>query len=92
VATGVPTNGAGNTAILEPAGGNPAGYRRMERALPGVPGGIAITVFHLFDQEYDSADGAITPFNYSEHRIQFDPHFPSAVIGGGLFAVQNGIR
>jgi hypothetical protein len=91
-ATALPTNGASDTAMLQQAGGNPGGYRHMEHLLLGVPGGSAITVFHLFDQEYDPADGAITHFNYSEDRIQYDPPFPSAVIGGGLFVVQNGIR
>jgi len=91
-ATAEPMNGASDTAVLEQAGGNPRGYLRMEHVLPGVPGGSAITVFHLFDQEYDPANGAITHFNYSEDRIQFDPPFPSAMIGGGLFVVQNGIR
>ena len=91
-ATAVPTNGASDLAGLEQAGGTPGRYRRMEHVLPGVAGGSAIQVFHLFDQEYDPANGAITHFNYSEDRIQFDPPFPSAVIGGGFFVVQNGVR
>jgi len=91
-AVAVPRNRATDTVMIEPDGGFPGGYRRMEHILPGVTGGSSVTVFHLFDEVYDPADGAISHFNYSEDQIQFDPPFPTAAIGAGLFVVQNGTR
>jgi hypothetical protein len=85
----VETGGASEMATWEATGGNPDGYRRMTHTLPSES---SITVFHLFEQEYDPAGGAIDHINYSESRIQFDPPFSGAGIGAGFFLVQGGNR
>ena len=64
----------------------------MEHLLPGTPDGSSITAYHLSDQEYDPAEGAISHLNYSEDRIQFNPPFEGAAIGTSLFLVQDGTR
>lgn len=84
------TNGATAGAAWMNAGGSGGGgYLRMTHNLPSPS---SITTFHLHPTAYNPADGAITGMEYSEDRIQINPPFGGAAIGGGLFILQNGVR
>jgi Divergent InlB B-repeat domain len=84
------TGGATTDATrLETGGAAGGGYLRMAHMLPS-PSSILVSYLH--PTVYSPAAGAITRIEYREDRIQFDPPFNGAAIGGGFFLLQSGVR
>ena len=79
------------TVAYQAAGGNLAGYRKMEHIFTGLG---AITVYHDYGATtYNpGVQGAIDHINYTEDQIELAPPYVGAAIGTGFTLTQAGTR